>query len=39
MPRTVFFFELGKYGLSPFGESPEELESDLDNARRARRQQ
>jgi predicted HTH domain antitoxin len=39
LPRAVFFFELGKYGLSPFGESPEELESDLDNARQARRQQ
>lgn len=35
VPRVVFFYILGQYGLSPFGETPEELESDLTNARRA----
>lgn len=35
MPRIAFLFELGKYGLSPFGEDPQELEEDLANARRA----
>jgi predicted HTH domain antitoxin len=35
MPRVVFFHILGEYGLSPFGETPEELEADLANARRA----
>ena len=37
MPRLAFLFLLGRYGLSPFGEEPDELEQDLDNARRARR--
>ena len=37
MPRTVFLFELGRYHLSPFGETPAELESDIANARRAAR--
>ena len=35
VPRVTFMFLLGKYGLSPFGESPEELQEDLDYARRA----
>ena len=35
VPRVTFMFLLGKYGLSPFGESPEELQEDLENARRA----
>lgn len=33
VPRVVFFHILDQYGLSPFGETPEELESDLANAR------
>ena len=37
IPRITFMFLLGQYGLSPFGESPEELEQDLTNARQARR--
>ena len=36
VPRETFFFLLGQHGLSPFGEEPEELERDLENARRAR---
>lgn len=39
MPRSAFLFALGRYGLSPFGEFPEELEEDLVNARRASRRQ
>lgn len=35
VPRVTFLFLLGQHGLSPFGESPEELERDLENARRA----
>ena len=35
IPRVTFMFLLGQYGLSPFGESPEELEQDLTNARQA----
>ena len=35
VPRVTFMFLLGKYGLSPFGESPEELQEDLEYARRA----
>ncbi len=35
VPRVTFLFLLGKYGLSPFGETPDELESDLINARAA----
>lgn len=30
--RVTFIFELDKYGLSPIGVAPEELESDLANA-------
>ena len=35
VPRSAFIFLLGRYGLSPFGQSPDELEDDLANARRA----
>ncbi|NOX63743.1 MAG: UPF0175 family protein [Chloroflexi bacterium] len=35
VPRVTFLFMLGQYGVSPFGETPEELEGDLANARRA----
>lgn len=36
IPRVTFLFLLGEYGLSPFGETPEELEEDLNYARKAR---
>lgn len=39
VPRVTFLFLLGQHGLSPFGEEPEELERDLENAQRARRPQ
>jgi predicted HTH domain antitoxin len=39
VPRVTFLFLLGRHGLSPFGEEPDELERDLDNARRASRPQ
>jgi len=39
VPRVTFMFLLGQYGLSPFGETPEELEGDLENARQASRRQ
>lgn len=39
VPRITFLFLLGRYGLSPFGQEPEELEEDLAHARRARRRQ
>lgn len=35
IPRITFMFILGQHGLSPFGETPEELQEDWDNARRA----
>lgn len=35
VPRSTFFFLLGQYGLSPFGELPDELEDDLAYARSA----
>jgi predicted HTH domain antitoxin len=35
VPRTTFFYLLGQYDLSPFGEVPYELEEDLTNARAA----
>ena len=35
VPRTTFFYMLGQYGLSPFGETPDELEDDLANAHAA----
>lgn len=37
MPRVAFMFVLGEYGLSPFGETPEELAEDLAHARQASR--
>lgn len=33
MSRTEFFFALGRFGLSPIGVEPDELEQDLANAR------
>lgn len=39
VPRVTFLFLLGQHGLSPFGERPDELERDLENAQRARRPQ
>ena len=35
MPRVAFFYLLGQYGLSPFGEKPEELEEDFTHAQQA----
>lgn len=35
VPRSAFIFELSQHGLSPFGQSAEEIEEDLANARRA----
>lgn len=35
VPKAEFIYQMGRYGLSPFGETPDELESDLNNARRA----
>lgn len=37
--RISFMFLLSEYGLSPFGESPDELKEDFDNARRASHRQ
>jgi predicted HTH domain antitoxin len=34
VPRSEFLFLLGKHGLSPFGEAPDELVQDLEDARR-----
>lgn len=39
VPAVTFLFLLGQHSLSPFGEEPQELEGDLDHARRARRPQ
>ena len=39
VPRINFMFLLGQYGLSPFGELPDELEEDLANARQASHRQ
>lgn len=39
VPRSAFIFLIGQHGVSPFGETPEELEEDLNNARRASRSQ
>ena len=39
VPRITFMFLLGQHGLSPLGETADELEEDLDNARRASRHQ
>ena len=35
LPRVAFLYLLSRHGLSAFGESPDELERDLENARRA----
>jgi len=35
VPRITFMFLLGRYGLSPFGETADELAEDLKHARRA----
>ena len=35
VPRVNFFYLLGQYGLSPFGETADELEEDFTHARRA----
>jgi predicted HTH domain antitoxin len=37
--RSTFIFLLGRHGLSAFGEGPEEVEDDLENARRASHRQ
>lgn len=36
--HSAFLFTLGRHGLSPFGEQPEELARDLEHARQASRQ-
>jgi predicted HTH domain antitoxin len=35
VPRVQFMFLLSDHGLSPFGESADELEDDLEDARQA----
>ena len=35
VPRVTFFYLLGKHGLSPFGETPEDLEEDFIYAQQA----
>ncbi|HMO57873.1 MAG TPA: UPF0175 family protein [Roseiflexaceae bacterium] len=35
VPRVAFFYLLGQHGVSPFGETPEELEEDLRHAQQA----
>jgi predicted HTH domain antitoxin len=37
IPRSMFIFLLGRYGLSPFGQEPGELEEDVGHALRASR--
>jgi predicted HTH domain antitoxin len=39
VPRAAFIFIIGRYKLSPFGETANELEEDWDNARQASRPQ
>lgn len=34
LPKVQFLHMLGRFGVSPFGDEPEELERDLENARR-----
>jgi hypothetical protein len=34
MGRVAFLFALRRFGVSPIGVEPEELEQDLENARR-----
>ena len=36
VPRITFMFLLGQYGLSPFGETADELDEDVRHARQAR---
>jgi predicted HTH domain antitoxin len=36
VPRVTFMFLLGQYGLSPFGETPDELDEDVRYAQQAR---
>lgn len=35
VPRITFLFLLGQYGLSPFGETADELDEDVNHARQA----
>ena len=35
VPRVTFMFLLGQYGLSPFGETTDELDEDVRHARQA----
>lgn len=35
VPRVTFLFLLGQHGLSPFGQTPDELTEDFANALRA----
>jgi predicted HTH domain antitoxin len=39
VPRVTFIHLLGQYGLSPFGETKQEIVRDLKHARQARRRQ
>ena len=39
IPRLRYIFLMGEYGLSPFGEEPDDLERDLADARRACRRE
>ncbi len=39
VPRSTFFYLLGEYGLSPFGQTADELEEDLAHARAASNRQ
>jgi predicted HTH domain antitoxin len=39
LPRSAFIYLLGQHGLSPFGQTSDELEDDLANARAARHHQ
>jgi predicted HTH domain antitoxin len=39
VPRSTFYFLLGRYNLSPCGELPDELEDDLAYARAASNRQ
>jgi predicted HTH domain antitoxin len=39
MSRIAFMFLLGRYGLSPFGETADEIEEDLLHARQAHHSQ
>lgn len=34
LPKVQFLRSLGRFRVSPFGDEPEELERDLENARR-----